>query len=324
MTTESGRGPFLNHKALVFLVAALLCYAMPLVLNSYLLHVAILILLFGFLASAWNIVGGFAGQFCFGQAAFFGIGAYASSLLFMKAGISPWAGMAIGGILGAVLGGIIGYLTFRYKLKGVFFGLGTFAFAEMMRIIALNWGVTNKAMGVLLALKTNASFLDFQFGEKTPYYYVILSMVIMILLVAYRLDNSKPGFYLKAIREDEEAAGSLGINILKYKTGALMLSAFLTALGGTFYAQYMFYIDPDIAFGADTTVEMIVRAMFGGAGTVFGPLIGSAALETISECMRTFVGEYKGVHIMVYGAVLILVMIFFPYGVMGLIRGKRR
>jgi branched-chain amino acid transport system permease protein len=242
----------------------------------------------------------------------------------MNAGISPWIGMIIGAVLGSIVGGFIGYLTFRYKLKGVFFALGTFAFAEMFRIVAMNWSVTGKAMGVLIPLKTDPSFLDFQFENKISYYYIILSMVIMILLVTSKLNNSKWGYYFRAIREDEEAAGSLGINTLKYKTVSIVVSAFFTAIGGTFYAQYMYYIDPGIAFGTDTTIEMIVRPMVGGVGTVFGPLIGSAVLETVSEVMRTFLGDFKGAHIMVYGAILIVVMIFFPYGIMGLINKKKR
>jgi len=307
---------------LVFLAAACGLSWVSGLLSSYLLHVVILILYFAFLGSAWNIVSGYAGQFSFGHTAFFGVGAYFSSLLYVESGVSPWIGMIAGGLLAAGLGAFIGYLTFRFKLKGAFFALSTFAFSEMLRIIALNWSVTGKAMGILIPLKQGSSLQDFQFASKLPYYYIILSMLILVLFVSYGLDHSRLGYYFKAIREDEEAAGSLGVNILKYKTIALVISAFFTALGGTFYAQYMFYIDPDIAFGTNVTIEMIVRTMLGGVGTVFGPLIGSAVLESISEVMRSFLGEYKGVHIMFYAVLLILVMIFFPHGVMGLVKKK--
>jgi branched-chain amino acid transport system permease protein len=310
--------------SLVFLAAACVLFLGPHFLSSYLLHVVILILYFSFLGSAWSIVSGYAGQFSFGHSAFFGVGAYASSLLYMKSGVSPWIGMLVGAILAAGLGGFIGYLTFRYKLKGACFALATFAFSEMLRTIALNWTLTGKAMGILIPLTQGGSFQDFQFISKLPYYYIILFMVLVVLLVSYGLDHSKLGYYFKAIKEDEEAAGSLGINILKYKIIALVMSAFFTALGGTFYAQYMFYIDPDITFGTNVTIEMIVRTMLGGAGTVLGPLIGSAVLESASEVMRSFLGEYKGLHIMFYATILILVMIFFPYGLMGLVRKRRR
>ncbi len=313
-----------SSYALFFLAAACVLLWAPQFLSSYLLHVVILILYFSFLGSAWSIVSGYAGQFSFGHSAFFGVGAYASSLLYMKSGMSPWVGMLVGAILAAGLGGFIGYLTFRYKLKGAFFALSTFAFSEMLRTIALNWSLTGKAMGILIPLKEGGSFQDFQFNSKLPYYYIILSMVLVVLLVSYGLDHSRLGYYFKAIKEDEEAAGSLGINILKYKIIALVVSAFFTALGGTFYAQYMFYIDPDITFGTNVTIEMIVRTMLGGAGTVLGPLIGSAVLESASEVMRSFLGEYKGLHIMFYATILILVMIFFPYGLMGLVRKRRR
>lgn len=310
--------------SLFFLAAACVLFLGPHFLSSYLLHVVILILYFAFLGSAWNIVSGYAGQFSFGHSAFFGVGAYASSLLYMKGGMSPWIGMFVGAILAAGLGGFIGYLTFRYKLKGACFALATFAFSEMLRTVALNWSFTEKAMGILIPLKEGGSFYDFQFASKLPYYYVILFMVVAVLLVSYGLDHFKLGYYFKAIKEDEEAAGSLGINILKYKIMALVISAFFTALGGTFYAQYMFYIDPDITFGTNVTIEMILRTMLGGAGTVFGPLVGSAVLESVSEVMRSFLGEYKGLHIMFYATLLILVMIFFPYGLMGLVRKRRR
>ena len=309
---------------LVFLPLMLFLFFLPQLVSSYLLHVAILVLFFGFLGSGWNIIGGYGGQFSFGHCAFFGVGAYASSLLYIKAGISPWIGMLAGGVLGAGLGGFIGYLTFRYKLKGAFFALATFAFSEMLRIITLNWDMTGKAMGILIPLKKTGAFRDFQFTEKASYYYIILMMVIVILLATYGLEKSRLGYYIKAIREDDEAAGSLGINILRYKTAAMVISSFLTALGGTFYAQYMFYIDPDIAFSADMTMEMVLRTMLGGVGTVFGPLIGSTILESVSELMRTLLGGYKGLHIMFYAAILILVMIFFPHGVVGLIKRRRR
>ena len=306
----------------VFLAAGGFLFWVPHLLSSYLLHLVILILYFSFLGSAWNIVSGYAGQFSFGHSAFFGVGAYLSSLLYVKSGVSPWIGMLAGAVLAAALGGFIGYLTFRYKLKGAFFALSTFAFSEMLRIIALNWSLTGKAMGILIPLKEGGSFQAFQFIDKMSYYYIILSMVVLILFISYGLDHSKVGYYFKAIREDEEAAGSLGIHILKYKTLALVISAFFTAFGGTFYAQYMFYIDPDITFGTNVTIEMILRTMLGGVGTVFGPLIGSAVLESIAEIVRRFLGEYKGASMMFYAAVLIVVMIFFPHGLIGLVRRR--
>jgi len=317
---------FRRVKLFIIYIVIIFCIflGLPQLLSSYFLHVLILILYFSFLGSAWNILGGYAGQFSFGHSAFFGVGAYTSSLLYIKIGISPWIGMFIGGILAAILGGFIGYLTFRYKLRGAFFALSTFAFSEMLRIIALNWEFTGKAVGILIPLIQGGSLQHFQFLNKITYYYTILFMLLTIWLVQYSFDHFKFGYYLKAIREEEEAAGSLGINILKYKTIALIISGFFTALGGTFYAQYMFYIDPDITFGTNVTIEMIVRTMLGGAGTVFGPLIGSTIIELASEVMRSLLGEYKGLHMMFYAIILILVMIFFPNGMMGLLRGKKK
>jgi branched-chain amino acid transport system permease protein len=311
-----------KYSLVIFPAAFAFLLWIPSHLSSYLLHVAIMILFFGFLGSAWNILGGYAGQHSFGHSAFFGIGAYVSTLLYIRNGVSPWVGMLLGASLAAAVGACIGYLTFRYKLRGAFFALGTFAISEMFRIVALNWDITEKAMGLLIPLRAEDSYADFLFNGKAPYYYIILLMVVFILLVSYALENSKLGYYLKAIREDQEAAGSLGINILKYKTIALTISAFLTALGGTFYAQYMYYIDPDIAFGIDMTIEMIVRPIFGGLGTLFGPLLGSGILEGMTELMRNMLGEFKGLHVMFYGAILIVVIMYFPDGLMGLIKKK--
>lgn len=296
---------------------------MPAFLSPYLLHVAIMILFFAFLGSAWNILGGYAGQHSFGHSAFFGVGAYVSTLLYIRLGVSPWIGMIGGAILASLIGAFIGYLTFRYRLRGVFFALATFSFSEILRIVALNWDITSQAMGILIPLKEVNSYREFLFIDKLPYYYIVSAMVILMLLVSRKLDHSKLGYYLKAIREDEEAAGSLGIDILKYKSIALIISSGFTAMGGTFYAQYMYYIDPEITFGIDMTIEMVIRPMFGGIGTVFGPLVGSAVLESVSEIMRNLLGKYKGIHIMFYGTVLIVVMIYFPNGLMGLTKKKK-
>lgn len=314
---------WLKHfKYPLLFLALFLFFFIPTILSSYLLHIAILILFFSFLGSSWNIVGGYTGQFSFGHSGFFGVGAYTSTLLYIKFKISPWIGMFVGGIFGAGLGAFIGFLTFRYKLKGVFFALATFAFAEMLRIITVNCEFVGGASGLLIPLKKIDSYQEFQFIGKLPYYYIILLMVILILFVSYKLENSKLGYYFNAIREDEEAAGSLGINVLRYKVISLVISSFFTSLGGTFYAQYIYYIDPEITFGINMTVEMIIRPILGGVGTVFGPLIGSAVIESISELMRGLFIEYKGLHIMIYAAILIVVMIFFPRGLIGLLKKK--
>jgi len=297
------------------LLASLL---IPLFLDAYYLHILISILFWGYLGSCWNILGGYAGQFSFGHAAFFGVGAYTSSLLFVDAGISPWIGMLLGAILALLLGLFIGYLCFRYGLKGPYFALSMLACAQMLQIIAVNWKAVKGALGVLIPL--GDSFLNFTFKNRLPYYYVILAMIIGILILTKWIQEKRLGYYFFAIREDEDAAKALGINIQKYKMIAMALSAFTTAMGGTFYAQYYYYIDPSLSFGGPVSIDILLRPIVGGPGTVFGPLVGSILLSPLSEITRSLFRQYSGLHNMIFGSLLIATVIFLPRGIMGLVK----
>jgi branched-chain amino acid transport system permease protein len=271
------------------------------------------------LGSSWNILGGYAGQFSFGHATFFGLGAYTSTILFMRLGISPWVGMVLGGILSMFVGIFIGFICFRYGLKGPFFALATLAFAEMFRVAALTIPFTGKAMGILITIK-GTSLVAFQFQQKIHYYYIILAFNVFIVLVTHLIENGKLGDYFEAIKEDEDASEALGIDTLKYKIIAISISSFLTALGGTFYAQYLFYIDPDICFGVHNSIEIFIRPILGGLGTVYGSFVGSLILGPLSELTRGLLGGYSGMHLMLFGAVLVVVIIFSPRGVIGLLK----
>jgi branched-chain amino acid transport system permease protein len=275
-----------------------------------------MILFYGYLGTSWNILGGYAGQFSFGHAAFFGVGAYASTLAFVNWNITPWIGMVLGGLLGMLLGLLIGSLCFHYGLRGPYFALATLAFAELLRLISLNLDLTGKAMGILIPLKGNAP-LSFQHESKIFYYFVILLMFIGVLWVARWIDTGKIGDYLAAIREDEDSAEAIGVNTFSYKLLAILISGFLTALGGTFYAQYFLYIDPPVTFGVDTSIEIFLRPIVGGMGTVYGPIIGSFVLGPLGEVTRGILGGYHGVHLMIYGAILVGVIIFLPNGIYG-------
>lgn len=301
---------------LLFLFAVL-----PLLAGAYFIHIFILILFFSYLSSSWNILGGFAGQFSFGHAVFLGIGAYTSTILYVNYGISPWIGMAIGSIFSTVVGVFIGYLCFRYGLKGPFFSLATLAFAEMFRIGALNIDITNKAVGILIPLK-QSSLAALQFQDRIHYYYIILIFNVAICSITYFISRSKLGDYLEAIREDEDAAEALGIDTLKYKIIAIAISAFLTSLGGTFYAQYLSYIDPVICFGVQNSFEIFIRPILGGLGTVFGPFLGSLILGPLSEISRMLLGKYTGMHLMLFGAILVAVIMFLPGGVVEFLRKR--
>jgi branched-chain amino acid transport system permease protein len=300
----------------VILIAILL----PFVLPPYFVHVLIMILFYGYLGTSWNILGGYAGQFSFGHAAFFGIGAYTSALAFVNWQISPWIGMVFGGLLGMLLGLLIGSLCFHYGLRGPYFALATLAFAELLRLISLNLDLTGKAMGILIPLKGNAP-LSFQHESKIFYYFVILLMFIGVLWVARWIDRGKIGDYLAAIREDEDSAEAIGVNTFAYKLLGILISGFLTALGGTFYAQYFLYIDPPVTFGVGTSIEIFLRPIVGGMGTVYGPIIGALVLGPLGEVTRGMLGGYHGVHLMIYGAILVGVIIFLPKGIYGWLDG---
>jgi branched-chain amino acid transport system permease protein len=303
-------------------VALALLLAAPPFLPSYFLEILISVLLFGYLGAAWNILGGYAGQFSFGHAAYFGIGAYTSTLLFLRLGVTPWLGMLAGGVLAAAFGLLAGYLSFRYGLRGPYFSLVTLAFAEMLRVVAVNTRAVGSSLGLVIPSR-EAAPLSFVFGGKLPYYYVILAMALAAMWVTRRVERSRLGYALRAIRDNEDAAEAAGVDALGMKLRAMALSSFLTALGGTFYAQYFAYIDPSITFGPAVSIQGLLQAIVGGAGTVLGPVIGAFVLTPISELSRAAIRGRAGVDVMVYGLVLILVISFLPNGLMGWV-GRRK
>lgn len=288
--------------------------------SQYVIHLAVMILFFAYLGVAWNILGGYAGQFSFGHAAFFGLGAYTSTLLYIHYGVSPWLGMVLGGLAGVLLGLLSGFLSFRYGLRGPYFALVMLAFAEMLRLLFETWMSSTYPLGLPIPLK-GTSLLDFQFRDKGRYFYIVLAMLIAVMFLCHRLARSKIGAYWMAIRDNEDAAEALGINAFAYKLLAMTISAFLTAMGGTFYAQYFLTLEVNELFGVQISVEILLSAIIGGAGTVFGPLVGAAALQLLSEVTRVYIRAFSGFDLMVYGCVLILVIIFLPQG---LLEGLRR
>jgi branched-chain amino acid transport system permease protein len=301
---------------LVMMAAGVILVMLPHFIGDYYIHLVTMILLFGYLGVAWNILGGYAGQFSFGHAAFFGIGAFTSTLLQIHAGVNPWIGIFLAGVAGLLLGLFIGSLSFRYGLRGPYFALAMLALAEMLRVVAVQWMSVRYPLGIVIPLKGD-SFWDFQFNSRVPYYYIILSMLAIVLYLIRVIEGKRIGSYFKAIRENENAAETLGINLFKYKLLAMALSSSLTAMGGTFYAQYYLTIDEEAAFGVGVSIEILLGPIIGGAGTVFGPVLGAGILETLSEGTRNLLGGYSGVHLMLYGAILVFVIIFLPKGILG-------
>ena len=303
-------------KIIVTIAVGVFLLILPRFMGGYFLHLITMIFFFTYLGTAWNILGGYAGQFSFGHAAFFGVGAFTSTLLQIHLGVNPWIGMFLGGIVGLLLGLFIGSLTFRYGLRGPYFALAMLAVAEMLRLLAVEWMAVKYPLGITIPLKGD-SLLAFQFTTKMPYYYITFAMMVISLYITRTIESRRMGSYFKAIRENENAADALGVNVFKYKLIAMAISAFLTAAGGTFYAQYYLTIEEESSFGTSVSIEVLLGPIIGGAGTVFGPMVGAAILEFLSEGTRNFLGGYSGVHLMVYGAILVVVIIFLPNGILG-------
>lgn len=316
MTPPSGPRNLAPYAASA--AALLLLLLAPLFIrDEYYLHVLVGILFFAYMASAWNIVCGYTGQLSLGHSALCGIGGYISTLFFINAGLTPWIGMLIGGLGATLVGVAVGWPCFR--LRGPYFALTTIAFAEILRIWTENteeiFGLELRgAQGLMVPLKGNAPAL-FQFNGKEPYYYVILIMLVAVITAAWWMERSRMGFYLKAIRADQDAAEALGINSTRYLLSAMAVSSFLTAMGGSFYAQYFRYINPERNMGLDLSIEMALMGIVGGQGTVLGPVLGAFLLTPAGEISRGALGgKFPGLHLVIYGLVLVLAMLFLPKG----------
>jgi branched-chain amino acid transport system permease protein len=278
-------------------------------------------------AQGWNILGGFGGQFSFGHAAFFGMGAYAMALLQVRFGINPWLALPLAIALGGLTGLAVGFLSFRARLRGSYFALVTLAFAEVFRITANAWGFTGGAAGVLVPLKIDHA--NMQFADKRMAYWMALAMVATVLCITYYLVRSRFGAQLVAIRENEDAARALGVDTLAVKLKAITLSGMITASAGCLYTQKFLYLDASLAFGPWISVEALLAPIIGGMGTVFGPLLGTLLLLGLGELTKTlfanlFGGAWPGVDLVVFGILLILCVAYAPRGVIGILDRYRR
>ncbi|MCC7276427.1 MAG: branched-chain amino acid ABC transporter permease [Alphaproteobacteria bacterium] len=292
-----------------------------LVRSNYAIDVGMLALFAAFLGQSWNVAGGFAGLTSFGHVLFFGTGAYCSTILHVGHGVNPWFGWVAATTAGAALGAAVGHLTFRVGLRGSYFALITLAFAETFRVLANSVGFTRGGLGILIPLDQRAAAL--QFHDPIWFYYLALALCASGLAIAWWLTRSRFGTYLAAIRENEDAARALGIDVVRQKVRCLALSGAMAAAGGTFYAQKYLYIDPSIAFGVDRSVEMLLVAMIGGAGTVFGPLVGAGAVVALGEATRAL-SDARGLGLILYGLLLVAIVGFLPNGLVGLVRAARR
>jgi len=299
----------------IVVVVALLA-AVPLIVHSnVVLNFLVVALMIALAGQGWNILGGYGGQYSFGHAAFFGTGAYVTSILQVRYGVNAWAGFAIGVAAGALVGAIIGALTFRSGLRGSYFALVTLAFAEVLRILASVAPITGAGVGTLIKLDLRAQ--AFQFQSRAVFYWVILALVALSLVIAKLIERSRFGAWLIAVRENEDAAQALGVDAATVKSAAMVISGAITAAAGCFYAQYFLFVDAGIAYGTWISIEALLTPIIGGVGTVFGPLIGALVVKALGEGAQLVTGDAPGLDLVIYGAVLVVVIWFAPRGLIG-------
>ena len=313
----------INIKSIGIVVTIILVLILlPLLIkNEFYLDLLIMIFFWATMAGAWNLLGGFAGQISLGHTAYFGIGAYTSTLLFLNFSLSPWIGLFAGAGLSILVAVILGYPCFR--LSSHFFALSTIAFAEVIRMIAAYWrGLTMGGVGLLVPFKPG--FSNFMFDSKLPYAYIALAFMLLIVFVSWSIRRSRFGYYLISLREDQDGAESLGVNTHGRKMLVLIISVFFTSAMGTFYAQYFQFIDPEICFSLSLSTQLALLSIIGGLGTVLGPVAGAFLLTPIDVFLRGWLGGvFSGLNLIVYGAVLIVAVMYFPIGIVGWINKRR-
>ncbi|UCF72936.1 MAG: branched-chain amino acid ABC transporter permease [Deltaproteobacteria bacterium] len=304
----------MNTKNIAFLVAGVVFLSFPLVIHSdYYQHLVIIALMWVVIGSSWNLLAGYTGLVSFGHAIFFGTGAYTAGILFTKVGISAWWGMMFGGIASMVIGLIVGWVCLR--LRGPYFALATLAGGEIFRLIATNWESLTEGMVGILIIQT--------FKSKILYYYSALALAFLCVYIIHLLMKTKWGYYFLSIREDQDAAESLGINTTLYKNLSLLMSAFFTGMAGAFYMNYMAFIDPEVVFSLHhISIMAILVGIVGGVATILGPTVGAFVMVGVQEIFRSaFFGAgpkwVSQVHALVFGLLVIFVIMFLAKGIVG-------
>ena len=314
----------MNARVALGLVAVAAAAAIPLVAGQHILTALIVALHASYLALAWNVAAGYAGQFSLGHSLFYGIGAYASTMLYLKLGLTPWAGMFAGAAIAGVVGVLLALGVYRYNVRGIFFALVTLGAAEVAKGLADNWDWIKGPVGILLTMKAAPG--EFFFLRREPYYYVALAMVVVMIVISLVLERSRLGQHFLAVREDEAAAEASGVDTYRAKTIAIGLSAALTAFAGSFYAQFYLYISPETVFTFEPQLTMMLGTMVGGAGTALGPVLGSVLFSGLGEALRNLPFENTRQVVigskLVYAILLIVILIYLPGGLITL--GRRR
>lgn len=299
--------------------------ALPFVpgIRFYYLQIVILVFWFATLGTAWGISGGYGGQHSVGNAAFVGIGAYSSTLLYVNLGLSPWLGMLVGIAIAGLVAAGIGYLTFRFGLRGDYFTLASLAIGLVVLEITNGaaW-LTRGSQGIPISYNPDPWL--YQFADRKGFYFVALGLWLVVLFISYRVRRSRLGFQVLAVRDDEAAASRGGISVMRSKLIAFVITAMITAAAGTFYAQFFLFIDPTAVIGLILSVQIMIVAALGGMGSFLGATIGAAILVPIAEVFKIQLSGFTGVDLIFYGVILVLVMMYMPYGILGNLRRSPR
>ena len=308
----------LDHKkiALGVLILVLLIVIPHIFHTTFMHHVLTMMCIWAILGMGWNFIGGYAGQISNGHALYYGFGAYTCALGMKWFQISPWVSMWIGVIISALLALVIGKPLLRFR--GPIFAIATMAIAESGRLAFVNIKAIGGATGVYFYNAAYPAIASMQFRNSYIYYYVYLIFTLLVLLLVKLLDKTKFCYYLRAIRGNEQAAASIGVDTSKYKIRAYMLSAAIVSLAGSLYAQFMLYIDPATIMTLNVSMMIVLVAVMGGVGTVIGPLIGAVVLTFISEYTRVYLGKFGGLDMILYGILVILIILFLPKGLISL------
>jgi branched-chain amino acid transport system permease protein len=311
----------IGKSLLIVLLGLLLGGLLPVLAPSYFVRIAIDVLIYAYLAAAWNILGGYTGQGSFGHAAFFGLGAYSAALFFVSTKLTPWIGVMIGAAIAIGFAVLMGYLSFKFGLSGHFFFLASIAFAESLRLLFNNLREVGGSVGIYIPFTAGNSIYYLQFSPSyLGYYYIFFILLAVACIISYKIKESRLGYYLRTIRTDEILAESIGISTMKYKMWALVISALLTSICGSIFAFYILYVSPDFVMNLTLSVLIVVVTIVGGIGTWEGPLIGAIIVMPIIDVTSTYFGEISGLGPLMAGAVLLAVAIGKPGGFVNLLR----
>lgn len=302
----------------ILAIMAALAVAPILIQSNSAANFVVVTLIIALAAQGWNLLGGVAGQTSFGHAVFFGTGCYTTAILQYHFGVNAWVALLAATAAGALVGYAIGFLSFRAGLRGSYFALITLAFAELARILANASELTGGAAGLLL--KLDPGLANMQFADRSSFLWLVLAFVFAGLVISRAIANSRFGAQLVAVRENEDAARALGVDVLRVKLKAISLSGAMTAVAGVLYVQNFLYVDANIGFGVWISVEALLAPMVGGRGLVLGPIVGAFTLHGLGEATKTFAGRIPGIDLMVFAVVLILVVAYASGGVLGVLR----